>query len=229
MNETDAVEKMKELQDSLSTAKKFSSARDKFPIMFIVALLALFGSVLIVLFADYYDFLTFSSHMGTFPLFTQGSYIDAGIFVAVLWLFTLYIEYSTLMRAYRKSIGVDWESELKEGALGILKIIENEDWEDILNHLRKAKQSFLVLSTIQFIVNWIFASIILWFFYGIIVEGMFGVPISSIVVLPLAAVLVLILGDRSLRKGYNRLWQMDNLITELRWFFIEFQGSGLQA
>ncbi len=229
MNEVDAVEKMRELQDSLSAAMKFSSARDRFPTLFIIALMTLLGSALIILFADFYDFVSYSPQLGTFPIFPDGGYIYAAVPVAFLWLFVLYLEYHTLMKAYRRSIGVNWENELEEGVLGILKIVENEDWEDILNHLRRAKQSFLVLGIIQFTINWVFASVILWFFYGFVVEGVFGVPINSIIVLPLAAILVLILGDRSLRKGYNRLWQMDNLIMELRWFFLEFQGSGILA
>ncbi len=207
MKEADAVEKMEELQDSLSTAMKYSSARDRFPTMFIIALLALFGSVMIILLADYYDYLTYSPQMGTFPL-AQNSYIDAGVFVALLWLFVLYIEYSTLNRAYRKSVGVNWENELKEGVLGILKIIEGEDWEEILNHLRKAKQSFLVISILQFIINWIFVSLVLWFFYEFVIEGIFAISLNSLVVLPMAAILVLVFGDRSLKKSYSRLWQV---------------------
>lgn len=43
----------------------------------------------------------------------------------------------------------------------------------------------------------------------------------------MAAVLVAILGDRPIRKSYDKLWQMDNLVTELRWFYLEFHGSGI--
>ena len=217
---------MRALQNSVSTAIRYSAARNRFPTVITIVLATVLASSLLVLITDYYDYATLYPYMGSIPLPGTGNF-SALVIVGLFWLFILSYIYFTLNSAYTSSKGISWENSLSEGILGILRIIEHEDWEDILFHLRRAKQGFLVLSIFQFITYWVLASILLWLFYGFIIQGIFGVAQNIFIVLPFSAIFVLILGDHSIRKSYNELWFMDGLITELRWFYLEFQGSGI--
>ena len=79
----------------------------------------------------------------------------------------------------------------------------------------------------QFVLDWALASIIVSFIYDFFANGIFGAEYNSLFISLISALIVVGLGDRSLKKSYRELWYMDGLIAELRWFYLEFQGSDL--
>lgn len=124
-------------------------------------------------------------------------------------------------------IGKDWDDYLKEGVTGILQIIETTAWEEVLINLKKAKLAFIVLSAMVFLVYLGITFIVLFFAYGFLLESVLGIPINLYLVLLGSILLVIALGDKTIRQRYNELWHMDNLVTELRWFYTEFQNTGI--
>lgn len=124
-------------------------------------------------------------------------------------------------------IGKDWDDYLKEGVTGILQIIETTAWEEVLINLKKAKLAFIVLSAMIFLVYLGITFIVLFFAYGFLLESVLGIPINLYLVLLGSILLVIALGDKTIRQRYNELWHMDNLVTELRWFYTEFQNTGI--
>lgn len=57
--------------------------------------------------------------------------------------------YLVLQKAYRKPKEINWEEDLKEEPVGIVKIMSRHDWEKILLDLRYAKQGLVLVSILQ--------------------------------------------------------------------------------
>jgi len=231
LNENEAVEKMKDLEVSISTLLKYRSVRKKLPGLFMIFLLTVLGTLLISVLVNYYDYLIAYPYLGALFPDSTGTYTNVTAPVLALWIVSVYISYRMLRSSMKENKVLNWGNDLKEGVIGILKIIENQDWNRTLIDLKEAKQAFLLVSILKLILFWVIAIIA-----AILVLGVMGSYVLSqsiynnyfiAVIVIVAGVIVLGLGDRSISKSYRELWYMDSLIYELRWFYIEFQGSGL--
>ncbi len=226
MDEKEAVKKIRELKKSLDTTMRYWKAGSEFPKIFIVILSAILAVNLAYLLLRIYNLEIVNTFLGNIKI-GSGSYIGAGIpAVAILAVFAV-IVYIILHKPFKMPIGKDWDDYLKEGVTGILQIIEITDWEEVLINLKKAKLVFIVLSAMIFLVYLGITFIVLFFAYGFLIESVLGIPINLYFVLLGSILLVIALGDKTIRQRYNELWHMDNLLTELRWFYTEFQNTGI--
>lgn len=231
MNEEEAVQKMRDLQISIETTMRYSRAGRRFPGVFLLVLVGILVSLAVIILSGIYDYVLIYPFPGSIPISASlNTSMGVGIPVFVIWAVLSYVIYVYLKRAFSSYPSGSWDNDLKDGIPGILKIIEKEDWQDMTIQLRKAKQSFFVLSILQFLLSWVLAFIVVVFVYFFMV----GVLLSQSVAYPnlyligfVAGILVVGLGDRYIRRSYSELWYMDGLIAELRWFYLEFQGSGL--
>lgn len=231
MNEDEAVQKMRDLQTSLETSMRYSLAGNRFRGVFLMALAGIMLSLVIVLLSDIYDYNLVYTFLGNIPITgTENTSINTGIPVFALWLVISFVIYAYLKKAFSSYPSGAWDKDLDEGIPGILKIIEKEDWQETMMQLRNAKQSFIVISMLQFLLSWALTFIALFFVYSMLAGLIIGISLAHLnlyIIGFVAAVLVVGIGDRYIRKSYDELWYMDGLIAELRWFYLEFQGSGL--
>lgn len=226
MNEAEAVQKMRDLQNSLETSMRYSQAGKRFPGVFLLILAGVLISFLVVAVSNLAHYFSTNPGLSFIPL-TGYLSIDVNVVVAILWMVLAIFVYRILTRSFRSVESGKWEKDLEDGIPGILKIVESEDWDGTLIDLRKAKISFIVIGILQFLLYWALAAIAISFVYDLIVMTVFGVLPDLNFISFVAALLVLGLGDSAIRRSYHELWYMDGLVAELRWFYLEFQGSGL--
>lgn len=225
MDEKEAVEKMRDLRKSLETTLRYEKSGSKFPQVFMVTLFAVLVANLVSLAANLYDLKTLNPAMGYIQIGSNG--VGIGIPVLILFGVAALLVYRILHKPFTKPVENSWDEYLKEGIIGIIRIIEESDWEGILLSLKKAKQAFIMISSLTILLELGIIFVILFFAYGILITGIFGIPIDLYVVLLGSVLLIVALGDRTIKQSYIELWHMDNLVAELRWFYFEFQGAGI--
>lgn len=226
MNEKEAVDKMRDLQSSIETSMGYSRSGSKFPVLFLLTLCGILGTLVLFLVWDFYNYFSISTDLTSVPI-GSGSSVSVSAIVLLMWIIIAAIFYNILARAYRSTPTGKWDRDLDEGITGIIKIIENEDWDETLMGLRKAKLSFVFLGVMQFVLYWALAAIVFSLVFYFVAGALFGVGYSNLFISGISAIIVLGLGDSSIKKSYRQLWYMDGLIAELRWFYLEFQGSEL--
>ncbi len=222
--ENRAVEIIRDLQKSLETSYRYSSAGTKFPQVFLMILYGILGVGVISLAANYYNYVVVSAFPGGVEIAT-GSYINLDVIWTLYLAVVSILVYRMLKKAFLEGKGANWEEFLKEGAVGILRIVENTDWEDVLTILRKAKVVFVVLSVLEFTVALGLAYVILFFVGDLLMGEIFSTPISLYTILGVSLTVIIGLGDKAISRSYSELWHMDSLVAELRWFYLEFRGT----
>lgn len=225
MREQDAVEKMTDLMNSVETATKYSNVASCIPAMFLLSLVAVLEADLITIAINYYNYATLNTFLYNLPVTSIFS-ISSGIAVVLGWLPIGYIMYRMVKRALDRPMDQSWKTDLKGGVLGILKIIEQTNWEEKLTELKRAKLIFLFFSVMELLLSWVL-TVILLYFASIPLLGAFSIYPNTYAILILSVVIVAGLGDTYIKGRYRQLWNMDNLISELRWFYLEFEGEGL--
>lgn len=225
MNEEDAVTKMRELMLTMDTMEKFKNVRDKWPKAVLIGLSSIFASVLIFLLVYYIDYLTADPYLGN--ILIGNLYFGASLFAAVAWIIGIYFMYRVLKRAYRPSKSTDWEEYLKEGPLGIIKIMSKYDWNQKLNDLRRSKQGYIIVTASQLCLNLFFFTILLFFAVGLFISFVFQVTPNLYYIILLAFLVTIIVGDKNLKKLYERLWSADILIGEIGRFSSDFNQREL--
>lgn len=221
MNESGAVEKMRELMLSVETLRRFYSIRSVFPRFLLVGLLYLLLAVTVASIFDLYAFFTGYPYLGEIPIGQTGSFSTNFVYLGLLIAAnaTLYL---ILKKAYEIQVSRGWEEDLKDGAVGIIKIIADHDWEEVLLQLRGAKQGFVLVAVLQLLLNFLLTSIIAFFSLGFLFYYTVGFTINGYFILALSAVIALVIGDKTLKVLYGRLWSADILIGELRRFRSDF-------
>lgn len=226
MNEEEAVDKVKELMSSIDTVTRYSDAGTKLPTVFLLFLFAVVGTNLITIAINIYDFQKVMWPMSWITLSSLSLSIDAGIFWLPLWAVLIYLAYRILHKPLVGEKPKEWEKDLQEGIVGVMKIIEKHDWEQTLADMKKARRSFIIISALQFVVNWLLVLFFVALGTGLI-EVIFSSSISYYVIFGVSLVIVIVIGDRSIQKSFKELWYVDDLITELRWFYLGFERSGI--
>jgi hypothetical protein len=226
MDEKEAVDKMRDLKKSLETTLRYERSGSKFPAVFLITLLAILAANIISLSANVYNLVTINSSMGYLSI-ENGDSVGIGVLVVILFGVIAVIVYRILHKPFTKPVENSWDEYLKEGVIGIIRIIEESDWERILVSLKKAKQAFIVISSLSILLELGIIFALLFFAYGILISGVFGITPNLYIVLLGSVLLMIALGDRTIKQSYSELWHMDNLVAELRWFYFEFQGAGI--
>lgn len=227
MNESDAVEKMRRLMVSMDTMAKFKNLRDRWPTVILIGLLSILASAIIFLLVDFIDYFTVTTELGFVPGIPIGTYYGGGLFSAIAWIIGIYLSYRVLNRAYRSSEKTDWEDDLKEGLLGIIKILSRYDWDKKLLDLRRSKQGFMIVTFSQLALNFIFLLAVMALPFGIFISLVLQITPNYYFLILFAFLVTLILGDKNLKKLHNRLWSADILIGEVWRFSSEFKQREL--
>lgn len=221
---------MRELMTSVEVAERYSNAWRKFPSIVLLALFAVVVADVISILVNLYNYFTLNTYLNNFYPGNNGSFgIGAGLLVLVAWIPIGYAMYRILRSSLRKPMDGAWREDLEEGAIGILKIMEDMDWNQKLMELRRAKLVFVFFSILQLLLSWVIVFILLYIGLFYLMLPFYNAVPNIYVEIVLSVVIVLGLGDRYISQKYGQLWNMDNLISELRWFYFEFEGTEFQA
>ncbi|MGD6932931.1 MAG: hypothetical protein ACQCN5_01850 [Candidatus Bathyarchaeia archaeon] len=232
MSEQTVVSKVEELMQSLDQVKKYK-ALSQLMVDFIVIVLAsvvAFLALQIVVnflhlsgaFEGYFEGLTTlttrslmsSSQNNLFAILIPG----LGVLVGVAW-----VDYKL------KKVEVNtWKSSIQEGFPGALKLLEDIDWNSILQDIQTSKVIYALYSVAKVVGNWILVSISLIIVFGF---GLTFIHTSLNIYLlaGLSLILALVLSSKDLQKKYQQVTSLDALLWELRWFNSEFKTAEFQA
>lgn len=224
MTSEPAIEKMRELMLTIDSLNRFGNLRRKFPALLLITLCSILVSFVIFALVEVYDFSTVT-WLGNVMI--SNLYVDGWLIASVAWLGGVIAVYTVMDRAYRSPREVDWEEDLKEGPIGIIKIMSKHDWDKILLDLRYAKQGFILVSILQLFLYFFIIIILLVLLLGLLLQAIMQVHVNGYYILISALLVTLVVGDRTLVKLYNRIWNANLLIDELRRFHIEFSQREL--
>lgn len=141
-----------------------------------------------------------------------------GVIIAILWV-----------RQKMKSVKVgQWKSTLSEGAPGAIELLQSLEWERIFSDIRYAKLGFFLYGIAKILTYWGLTFAFLFMLNGGI-EVVFHITIDYVIMLLFSLVIVLLLNRNDLRKRYDRMWRLDWLLWELRWFESEFRGANFET
>lgn len=221
MNEAEATQKMGELMISVETMERFYNIRQKGPAVFAAMLLSILAYFTMSAVVNFYDFVITDNAIGTLPV-TGNSQIPVLLLVILLIIISGAAIYLILRRAYENVHDQEWRKDLEEGALGIIKIMGETNWEDVLRRIGGSKLGFALVAVLQLSYNFIILSFVSFFGLGFALYFGLGISMNVWYALAISAVFTAILGDRTMKKMYGRIWSADILIEELRRFYGEF-------
>ncbi len=232
MSEEKVVSKVEELMQSLDQVKKYK-ALSHLMVDFIVIVLASVAAFLafqiVVNFLHlsgvsegYFEGLTTlttrslmsSSQNNLFTILIPG----LGVLAGVTW-----VDYKL------KKVEVNtWKSSIQEGFPGALKLLQDIDWNSILQDIQTSKIIYALYSVAKVVSNWILVSI------SLIIVFSFGLTfihtsLNIYLLAGLSLILALVLSRKNLQKKYQQITSLDALLWELRWFNSEFKTAEFQA
>lgn len=219
MIEENLLSKMSEFMTALDQVKKYKTIVSTMTdfILIIVGFIFIALSFYIVTRLSLI-FFGFNYLLSTFGAILFTLLFPAGIFIGIYWV-----------RRKVKSVKAgQWKNTLKEGVPGVIKLIEELEWENIFSDIRSAKLGFFLYGVFRILAYWSLAIVFLLFFSGL-VGFVFHMNVDLVVILLFSLVVVLILNRSDLGKRYRQIGRLDWLLWELRWFESEFRGADFEA
>jgi len=235
MSEQDVVAKVEELMRSLDQVKRykaFARLMADFLIIFLTSIAVLFFleiSVnvykLISGFPSY--FANPNSVFTTYAVNTSGSQVlqyiitlclllipAAGLLIGILW-----VDHKL------KQIRLEgWRETLREGFPGALKLLQELNWDSVLEDISLSRLSYTVYFVIKVIGYWALSLVILFFPY-LFAASLIHINSNLYLLLLISLALVLVLSRKDLQKRYRQVQSLDALMWELRWFQSEFKSA----
>ncbi len=232
MSEQIVVSKVEELMRSLDQVKKYKALSHLmvdflFIVLSSVAALLAFELAVNFLhlsgaFQGYFEglttlttrSLTSTSQNNLFAILVPG----LGVLAGVAW-----VDYKL------KKVEVNtWKSTMQEGFPGALKLLQDLDWNAVLQDIRTSKIVYVLYAVAKVMGNWILAAIIL------IIPLGFGLSfihatLNMYLFAFLSLILALVLTRKDLQKKYQQITSLDALLWELRWFNSEFKTAEFQT
>jgi len=219
MSMDDVVDKMLRLRDALETVESINNKLNELPRIFIVLLTVAVATL------GVYDILWFM--LGT--VYASLRFLWMLVILGLI-LFSLYYIVHRFDKASEvKGPYQGWSDKLKEGALGVLAILEGLDWDYVEYRVNKAKSLYPILLVIDeatwaalfyFIVAFAYA-FVNYFLFNITSGPLYVFALASSVVLVVALTLAVTWSE--LVKTFKTLWSLDSLLWEVRWLYHEYR------
>ena len=222
MTEEKVISKVAELMETLDQVKKYTAfIRSLKNFVLIVG-----GSI-----AAFLIILTL------FEVFDLDLNINSSLFFTVAFL-TLLIPVAGLLVGIffvRKQLNTTkegaWKEELSQGFSSALRIVTEIDWDKTLDEIASGRLGYAIyglVKAVAYSVITVFAFEFVWngltilFLHQVIV---FGIILSGL----LAIMFVFIVLRSDLLNRYRELSKLDMLVSELRWFSLEFSRAEFQT
>ncbi|MFP3303601.1 MAG: hypothetical protein RXO25_07180 [Caldivirga sp.] len=219
MSMSDVVDKVLRLRDALETVESINNKLNELPKLFIVILTVTVATL------GVYDTLWFM--LGT--VYASLSFLWMLVILGLI-LFSLYYMAHRLDKASEvKGPYQDWSDKLKEGALGVLAILEGLDWDYVEYRVNRAKSLYPILLIIDeavwaalfyFIVGFAYA-FLNYLLFNITSGPLYVFTLASSVVLAVALTLAVTWSE--LVNTFKTLWSLDSLLWEVRWLYHEYR------
>jgi hypothetical protein len=207
------------LRDALETVESINNKLNELPRVFIVILTVTVATL------GVYDTLWFM--LGT--VYASLSFLWMLVILGLI-LFSLYYMAHRLDKASEvKGPYQDWSDKLKEGALGVLAILEGLDWDYVEYRVNRAKSLYPILLIIDeavwaalfyFIVGFAYA-FLNYLLFNITSGPLYVFTLASSVVLAVALTLAVTWSE--LVNTFKTLWSLDSLLWEVRWLYHEYR------
>ena len=211
--------KLNELMTVLDQVKKYRTLLTALPDFAIIIALSVIAGLSILIFSRF-D-LVFVSRRSSLPLsssFLFVVFLLAGILVGVYWV-----------NRKVKSVKVgQWKEVLDEGLPGVIKILQELNWDNIFSDIRHAKLGYWLYSITKIIVYWMLTTIILSLLTSTL-QNILHFGTAEFAVELFSLVLVLVLNRNDICNRYYQVGRLDMLFWELRWFESEFRGADFEA
>jgi len=219
MSMSDVVDKVLRLRDALETVEGINNKLNELPKLFIVILTVTVATL------GVYDTLWFM--LGT--VYASLSFLWMLVILGLI-LFSLYYIVHRLDKASEvKGPYQDWSDKLKEGALGVLAILEGLDWDYVEYRVNRAKSLYPILLIIDEAVWAALFYFIVGFAYAFVNYLLFNITsgplhifaLASSVVLAVALTLAVTWSE--VVDTFKTLWSLDSLLWEVRWLYHEYR------
>jgi hypothetical protein len=211
--------KLKEFMTVLDHVKKYSALLTALPDFAIIIALSVIAALSTLIFSRF-DAVFISRTSGS-PIsgsFLFAVFLLAGIIVGVYWV-----------NRRVKSVKVgQWKEVLDEGLPGVIKLLQELNWDDIFSDIRHAKLGSWLYGITKIVVYWLLA-VVVFSFSAHMLEVVFHFGTTAFVVELFSLVLVLVLSRNDICKRYNQIGRLDMLFWELRWFESEFREANFEA
>ena len=211
--------KFKEFMTALDHVKKYGALLSALPdfaiIVAISVILGISAFILGRLDSVYFsrDAITFTN--SSFLMFVS---LIVGIIVGVYWV-----------NRKLKSVKVGlWKEQLDEGLPGVIKLLQELNWDNIFSDIRYAKLGSWLYGITKIGVYWIL-TVIVFFNLTNWLQNILHFGTADFVVELFSLVLVLVLSKKDICKRYYQVGRLDMLFWELRWFESEFRGADFEA
>ncbi|MFP3239482.1 MAG: hypothetical protein RXQ00_09780 [Caldivirga sp.] len=217
MSMNDVINKVLRLRDALETVESINNRLNELPKMFIVLITVAVATL------GTYDILWFM--LGT--VYASSDFLNfLSLVIFGLILFSLYYTVHRLDKARKiKGLYQDWSDKLKEGALGVLAILESLDWDYVEYRVNRAKSLYPILliiyeaalATLLYFIVGIAYMFVNYFLFGI-TSGL--AETGSVI---LAVTLTLAATWSEVVNTFKTLWSLDSLLWEVRWLYHEYR------
>jgi hypothetical protein len=217
MSMNDVINKVLRLRDALETVESINNRLSELPKMFIVLITVAVATL------GTYDILWFM--LGT--VYASSDFLNfLSLVIFGLILFSLYYTVHRLDKARKvKGLYQDWSDKLKEGALGVLAILESLDWDYVEYRVNRAKSLYPILliiyeaalATLLYFIVGIAYMFVNYFLFGI-TSGL--AETGSVI---LAVTLTLAATWSEVVNTFKTLWSLDSLLWEVRWLYHEYR------
>lgn len=121
-----------------------------------------------------------------------------------------------------------WKGTLGEGIPGAIKLLQELDWDSVVDDIRASRSGYSVYFTVKVAGYWMLAFVVLFFPYVVGMSALHLAPNMYALAL-VSFVLVVLLARGDLQKKYRQAVSLDNLMWELRWFSGEFKAAKFEA
>ncbi|KUO93925.1 MAG: hypothetical protein AT713_03090 [Caldivirga sp. JCHS_4] len=226
MSMDDVVDKVLRLRDALETVESINNRLSELPRIFMVILTVAVATL------GVYDILWFM--LGTVYASLRFLWIPV---ILGLILFSLYYTVHRLNKARKvKGLYQDWSDKLKEGALGVLAILEGLDWDYVEYRVNRAKSLYPILLIIDETALAVLFYFIVGFAYALVNYLLFNITndpwhvftgpwyvftLAILVALTVALTLAVTWGK--IVNTFKTLWSLDSLLWEVRWLYHEYR------
>jgi len=226
MSMSDVANKVLRLRDALETVESINNRLSELPRIFMVILTVAVATL------GVYDILWFM--LGTVYASLRFLWIPV---ILGLILFSLYYTVHRLNKARKvKGLYQDWSDKLKEGALGVLAILEGLDWDYVEYRVNRAKSLYPILLIIDETALAVLFYFIVGFAYALVNYLLFNITndpwhvftgpwyvftLAILVALTVALTLAATWGK--IVNTFKTLWSLDSLLWEVRWLYHEYR------
>ena len=211
--------KFKEFMTVLDQVKKYSTLLTALPDFVIIITLSVIAALSAQILGRFE--IVFISRTSGLPQYMS--------FLSIIFFLTAILGGAYWVNRKVKSVKVgQWNKVLDEGLPGVIKLLQELNWEDVFSDIRRAKLGSWLYGITKIAVYW-FLAVIVFSLLTSNLQRILHFGNADYVVELLSLVFVLVLSRKDIGKRYYQIGHLDMLFWELRWFESEFRRANFKT